>query len=168
MMSIEYCVDISCKKSKKMVIAFSAYSSDEFSMIGGLTGEYPIEMSVTGFNEVYDQYVNLEDRYMFEYPIDLTNKQKERFALKLLSSYWEYQGEYYFIGNNCASELFRIISFAINRKSAYEKQINTPNSIRDYLLKTRLSKPDNTKEYKPLQRLEEFYNKKKTSHSITY
>lgn len=145
---LDICEDQSCKKTQRYVFGFVADTPmDNYSLIGGVTGEYKSKIHIDTFLQTRLTYNVVELRDITEFPLNFSKDQKERFLGLLISSFWEYNGEYKFISNNCATELFQIFKYAVNDKEFYKKSSSTPTSIVDLLNSQNLIDKKNIKTY---------------------
>jgi len=123
MLRLVYCapyrkkMDDECIKDVKnhVIISFRA-NIDSLSIDNGkgLTGKYPSQMFVLPFNEVKEEYTEAEFRDVQSLPLVLNQKQKQLMLEKILETYWDYRGKYYFLSNNCASETLSMLFSVID------------------------------------------------------
>lgn len=149
MASLDYCVDSSCLNVQKIIVSFSAYSGDfGFSSWDGFVGNYPSKVHFSKMEDTLQDYNYFQNREIEEFPILFSDKEKERFLNMLLKIYWEYNGKYYFVSNNCAVELFKLFQFAKNEFDFFHEKIITPSGILEKLLLYNLVDKPNVKIYK--------------------
>lgn len=101
----------------------------------GLVGGYPSQMFVYTMPEIISEYTVSEFRDLLSIPLALMPVEKKRFLDRLLQEYWEYQGRYYFLGNNCATEAFDFLKGSVFRRDVQKKvtTIETPISLYNFL-----------------------------------
>lgn len=119
-----------------VVISYRAnISGVSQSYWSGLVGGYPSQMFVYTLPEIISEYTVSEFRDLLSIPMTLTPIEKKRFLDRLLQEYWEYQGQYYFLGNNCATEAFDFIKGSVFRSVVQKKvtTIETPMSLFNFL-----------------------------------
>ena len=80
----------------------------------GLTGQYPSQLFLYPFLEIVDEYTKDELRDLKSIPLKLSDVQKKIFIYQTLQNYWNYTGDYYFLGNNCAVESLNAIKCALS------------------------------------------------------
>ena len=66
---------------------------------------------------------------MRSYPLLLSQRQKERLLKKCIETYWEYTGKYYFLSQNCASELRDLLRSVIRTPHIASSRAATPRSV---------------------------------------
>lgn len=79
--------------------------------IKGLTGLYPGGYSLRKYYEMVNDYVEVENRSMWSYPLDFEPHEIER----MLRHLWEMEGvsfRYYFLSENCSYQLLRLLEAA--------------------------------------------------------
>ncbi|HAR44539.1 MAG TPA: hypothetical protein DCS07_18220 [Bdellovibrionales bacterium] len=88
-----------------LVVSFRASISGlNASKLGGLSGKFPSQLFLYSVPEIVGEYTMSESRPVKSVPLKLSPTQVEQFVGRTLELYWEYQGRYYFFGNNCATE----------------------------------------------------------------
>ncbi|MGZ3799635.1 MAG: DUF7844 domain-containing protein [Bdellovibrio sp.] len=132
-----------------VVISFRAnISGIQQNNWDGLTGKYPSQMFVYTLPEIISEYTVSEFRDLISYPLKLTAAENKRFIERVLQEYWEYQGRYYFISNNCATETLDFLKGVIFRNNFLKKvaTIETPMSVHDFLKENNLIDSDAMKD----------------------
>lgn len=154
MAKIELCKNEDCSAVQEVVAEFNAYSGDfGYSNWKGLTGAYPSKISFKSLNNKLHEYNLFQQREVFEYPIKLDDEGKLRFVEQMLKLLWEYNGDYYFLTNNCADELFKLFQYAVNASEFYEERIITPNGILEQLIDYELVDPSVALEFKSFKQV---------------
>lgn len=69
-----------------------------------IADRFPSRLFLLTFDEVFREYLYGDLRDLVAYPIALSEDEKRALIHKILESYWGYEGDYHFIGNNCATE----------------------------------------------------------------
>lgn len=93
---------------------------------------YPSRLFLITFDEIFREYLYGDLRNLVAYPLVLSEEEKRALVHKILESYWGYEGDYHFLGNNCATETRDLVS-SIKRQSG-EERISTalsPLGVRD-------------------------------------
>jgi hypothetical protein len=105
------------------VVSFRANIEDfQLNNWKALTGKYPSQMFILNLNEVVNEYTQVELRDVISLPLQLTALEKRLLIEKILESYWDYKGRYYFLSNNCADETFALLSGIFFDDRAFEIQ----------------------------------------------
>ncbi len=88
-------------------IGYQAFTLGDLTInpIGGLFGRYPSLPFVYLFTTVQSRYVSGELRELRSYPLVLSDAERRMLVYRMLENYWEYQGAYKFLTQNCATEL---------------------------------------------------------------
>ncbi len=187
-------VDLCRKKGNNhLIIGFLAHLEDfKINNYKGLTGQYPSELTIRSMLETKMAYNQSELRDLVSVPLNLGKNNRQRFLDQLLRIYWEYKGQYFFFTNNCASEAWKLLQIAFNKKELYKKDFLTPLGLYKYLIDSDLiinqkEKPKETLlregflyesfhkklqqtyevlfKYKEIQNLEKYENYIKLDHS---
>lgn len=69
-----------------------------------LLERYPSRLFLVTFDEIFREYLHGQLRDLAAYPIDLDAEQKTSLIHRILESHWGYEGDYHFVGGNCATE----------------------------------------------------------------
>lgn len=93
-------------------VSFLAIPDDSMSyiyMFKGLTGQYPGVFTLDPYYQKVTEYTQLENRDLWEYPLDFSNSQIEL----LLAHLWELYStaiiDYYFLDDNCSYVLLSLL-----------------------------------------------------------
>ncbi|KOB28707.1 DUF4105 domain-containing protein, partial [Xanthomonas arboricola] len=98
------------------VLSFRAFVGDvQISSWRGLTGAYPSRLFVLPLNQVVDEYTKVELRALSSVPLKLTPGEIAALLARAAQVHWSYDGRYYFIGNNCAVETFKLLHDGVPR-----------------------------------------------------
>src|SRR5690606_2894572 len=88
-----------------LVLSYRAFVGDlQLSSWDGLTGAYPSRLFVLPLEQVIEEYTKIELRSLASVPLRLERAQLERLVTRAAEQHWSYDGDYYFISNNCAVE----------------------------------------------------------------
>ena len=105
----------------------------------GLTGGYPSLMYLFSFYpQIINEYTLDEPRDLISLPLHFTAAEKASFLYNVLETHWGYQGRYFFLGNNCATEAVNLLKRVIRHPSFQEMKITTPIGLYDQLALIRL------------------------------
>lgn len=98
------------------VLSFRAFVDDvQVSSWRGLTGRYPSRLFVLPLTQVIEEYTAVELRGLRSVPLRLTDDEKARLIERAAQLHWSYDGRYTFLGNNCASETFKLLHDGVPR-----------------------------------------------------
>jgi hypothetical protein len=93
-----------------LVLSYRAFVGDvQLSSWDGLTGAYPSRLFVLPLAQVIDEYTKVELRSLASVPLQLTREQLEQLVIRAAEQHWSYDGDYYFISNNCAVETLKLL-----------------------------------------------------------
>lgn len=138
-------VDENCLKDKlyHVVLSYRANVSDiKSDMLKGVFGGYDSVLFMLSFPEVLNEYNGGELRDLISQPIYLSKSEKRDFIYKVLETYWEYEGDYKFITNNCASESNELFQSAFPHSDFANESIILPYSLLDKFIESRFSKEE--------------------------
>jgi hypothetical protein len=122
-----------CLKDTKyhIVVDFAAQLLDEkLSIVGGLMGEYPNAPNFKLFSDLRSETLLNSDRSLESYPLLFTQDEVVQFVRSITQLYWSQESKYYFMGNNCATQVMNVILTAIERPEIVnnEQMLNILNS----------------------------------------
>ena len=113
-----------------LVLSFRAFVDDvQISSWRGLTGSYPSRLFALPLGQVVDEYTRVELRGLRSVPLDLQRDEIEALATRAAQLHWNYDGRYFFIGNNCAVETWKLLHDAVPRLAAMDLESITPNRL---------------------------------------
>ncbi len=93
-----------------LVLSYRAFVGDlQLSSWDGLTGVYPSRLFVLPLEQVIDEYTKVELRSLASVPIRLSRDELEGLVTRAVEQHWSYDGDYYFISNNCAVETLKLL-----------------------------------------------------------
>ena len=108
-----------------LVLSYRAFVNDvQLSTWGGLTGAYPSRLFVLPLGQVIDEYTKTELRSLASVPLKLSREQIEEVVEHAAEMHWSYDGNYYFVSNNCAVETLKLL-----RSGSNSSQLETLDSI---------------------------------------
>jgi len=112
------------------VLSFRAFVNDvQISSWRGLTGSYPSRLFVLPLNQVIDEYNQAELRDLISIPLMLRADEIAALLERAARVHWSYDGRYYFIGNNCAAETFKLLHDGVLRLSGERLSSITPHGL---------------------------------------
>ncbi|MGG2398948.1 DUF4105 domain-containing protein [Pseudomonas sp. SH1-B] len=93
-----------------LVLSYRAFVGDlQLSSWDGLTGVYPSRLFVLPLEQVIDEYTKVELRSLASVPLRLSRDEVERLVTRAVEQHWSYDGDYYFVSNNCAVETLKLL-----------------------------------------------------------
>ena len=108
-----------------LVLSYRAFVNDvQLSSIDGLTGVYPSRLFVLPLGQVIDEYTKTELRSLASVPLKLDRAQIEDLVRQAAEMHWSYDGNYFFLSNNCAVETLKLM-----RSGTAEPRLNDLDSI---------------------------------------
>ncbi|MFT4247452.1 MAG: DUF4105 domain-containing protein [Pseudomonas sp.] len=112
------------------VISFRAFVGDlQISSWRGLTGSYPSRLFLLPLDQVVDEYTKVELRALSSVPLALDRQEIAALLERAARVHWNYDGRYYFIGNNCAVETWKLLHDGVPRLAALPLSGITPNGL---------------------------------------
>ena len=114
-----------------VVVAFVANVDDlTINSFKGVFGKYHSILKPNSYAQMVEKYQVIEGRTLHSYPINLNRNELELMVNRILELFWQYKGNYYFLGQNCASELMKILSVGrLNNIHLNSKVPSTPEGI---------------------------------------
>lgn len=98
------------------VLSFRAFVDDvQISSWRGLTGRYPSRLYVLPLDQVIEEYTAIELRGLRSVPLNLSDAEKAGLLERAAQLHWNYDGRYTFLGNNCASETYKLLRDGVPR-----------------------------------------------------
>ncbi|EZH77942.1 hypothetical protein AU05_22470 [Ectopseudomonas composti] len=93
-----------------LVLSYRAFVGDlQLSSWDGLTGVYPSRLFVLPLEQVIDEYTKVELRSLASVPLRLSRDEVEQLVVRAAEQHWSYDGDYYFVSNNCAVETLKLL-----------------------------------------------------------
>lgn len=113
-----------------LVLSFRAFVEDvQISSWRGLTGAYPSRLFALPLAQVVDEYTRVELRGLRAVPLALERDEITALATRAVQLHWTYDGRYFFIGNNCAVETWKLLHDSVPRLAALRLRSVTPNGL---------------------------------------
>ena len=112
------------------VLSFRAFVGDvQLSSWRGLTGRYPSRLFVLPLTQVVDEYTKVELRGLQSIPLRLSDEDIAALVERAAQLHWSYDGRYYFLGNNCATETWKLLHDAVPRLADANLGSITPTGL---------------------------------------
>nr|WP_255699264.1 DUF4105 domain-containing protein [Luteimonas sp. Y-2-2-4F] len=112
------------------VLSFRAFVDDvQVSGWGGLTGRYPSRLFVLPLSQVVDEYTQVELRGLRSVPLRLSRAEIAGLLERAAQLHWAYDGRYTFLGNNCATETFKLLHDGVPRLAGQRLASITPTAL---------------------------------------
>ena len=93
-----------------LVLSFRAFVNDvQLSSWDGLTGSYPSRLFILPLDQVINEYTQLELRSLSSLPLRLSREQIRQLVEHSVYLHWGYDGDYYFLTQNCAVETHQLL-----------------------------------------------------------
>ena len=118
-----------------LVLSFRAFVDDvQLSSWDGLTGVYPSRLFVLPLDQVIEEYTKVELRGLASVPLKLTRKQIAQLVARSAELHWSYDGDYYFLSNNCAVETLKLLRSGTARSELVALDSILPNGLLEVLI----------------------------------
>jgi len=125
-----------------LVLSFRAFVDDvQVSTWRGLTGSYPSRLFVLPLQQVVEEYTAVELRGLRSVPLRLDDTEIAGLLARAARIHWSYDGRYYFLGNNCAVETWKLLSAGMPRLPAAEVRSITPTGLLRRLARAGIADP---------------------------
>jgi hypothetical protein len=112
------------------VLSFRAFIDDvQISSWRGLTGSYPSRLYVLPLAQVIEEYTKVELRGLQSIPLRLKSAEIADLLERTATLHWSYDGDYYFISNNCAVETFKLLHDGVQRLAAADLSSISPTGL---------------------------------------
>lgn len=112
------------------VLSFRAFVDDvQISGWRGLTGRYPSRLFVLPLTQVIEEYTAIELRGLRSVPLRLSDEEISGLIQRAAQLHWGYDGRYTFLGNNCASETFKLLHDGVPRLAREPIVAIAPNAL---------------------------------------
>ena len=112
------------------VLSFRAFVGDvQISGWRGLTGSYPSRLFLLPLDQVIEEYTRVELRGLQSIPLRLQEDEIASLLERAAQLHWSYDGRYYFIGNNCAVETWKLLHDGVPRLADAPLASITPTGL---------------------------------------
>ncbi|SDI59091.1 protein of unknown function [Pseudomonas panipatensis] len=117
-----------------LVLSYRAFVGDlQLSSWEGLTGAYPSRLFVLPLSQIIEEYTKVELRSLASVPLKLDRAQIDTLVERAVQSHWSYDGNYYFISNNCAVETLKLLRSGVSDPRLQDLDSITPNGLLEIL-----------------------------------
>ncbi|WP_416771219.1 DUF4105 domain-containing protein [Pseudomonas sp. RHF3.3-3] len=117
-----------------LVLSYRAFVNDvQLSTWGGLTGAYPSRLFVLPLAQVIDEYTKTELRSLASVPLKLSRREIEEVVEHAAEMHWSYDGNYYFVTNNCAVETLKLLRSGTDNAQLKGLDSIMPNGLLEVL-----------------------------------
>ncbi len=118
-----------------LVLSFRAFVDDvQLSSWDGLTGVYPSRLFVLPLGQVIDEYTKVELRGLASVPLKLNRDEIHTLVERSAELHWSYDGDYYFLSNNCAVETLKLLRSGTARAELAALDSILPNGLLEILI----------------------------------
>ena len=117
-----------------LVLSYRAFVGDvQLSSWDGLVGKYPSRLFVLPLAQVIDEYTKTELRSLASIPLTLSRKEIDEVVEHAAEMHWSYDGNYFFLSNNCAVEGLKLLRSGTNNKQLVGLDSIMPNGLLEVL-----------------------------------
>ncbi|WP_085986687.1 DUF7844 domain-containing protein [Metapseudomonas furukawaii] len=113
-----------------LVLSYRAFVGDvQLSSWDGLTGAYPSRLFVLPLHQVIEEYTKVELRSLASVPLTLDRRQLEHLVEHAAAMHWSYDGDYWFLSNNCAVETLKLLRSGTDHPALKDLDSIMPNGL---------------------------------------
>ncbi|MEQ7921015.1 DUF4105 domain-containing protein [Xanthomonas sp. WHRI 1810A] len=117
-----------------LVLSYRAFVNDlQLSSWSGLTGAYPSRLFVLPLGQVIDEYTKTEFRSLASVPMKLSREEIDGLVQHAAEMHWAYDGDYWFLSNNCAVENLKLLRSGTNDPKLQGLDSILPNGLLEVL-----------------------------------
>ncbi|MEW5716062.1 MULTISPECIES: DUF7844 domain-containing protein [Pseudomonas] len=117
-----------------LVLSYRAFVGDvQLSSWDGLVGKYPSRLFVLPLAQVIDEYTKTELRGLASVPLKLSRQEINNTVEHAAEMHWSYDGNYYFLSNNCAVESLKLLRSGSANPQLTGLDNITPNGLLEVL-----------------------------------
>lgn len=117
-----------------LVLSYRAFVGDlQLSSWDGLVGKYPSRLFILPLAQVIDEYTKTELRSLASVPLNLSRDEIEDVVEHAAEMHWSYDGNYYFLSNNCAVESLKLLRSGSNNPQLTGLDSIMPNGLLEVL-----------------------------------
>jgi hypothetical protein len=117
-----------------LVLSYRAFVGDvQLSSWDGLVGKYPSRLFVLPLSQVIDEYTKTELRSLASVPLNLSRSEIEDVVEHAAEMHWSYDGNYFFLSNNCAVEGLKLLRSGTNNAQLVGLDSIMPNGLLEVL-----------------------------------
>ena len=113
-----------------LVLSYRAFVGDvQLSSWDGLTGAYPSRLFVLPLHQVIEEYTKVELRSLASVPLKLSRDELEALVEHAAEMHWSYDGDYWFLSNNCAVETLKLLRSGTGHPALRDLDSIMPNGL---------------------------------------
>ncbi|MCU1748273.1 DUF4105 domain-containing protein [Pseudomonas sp. 6D_7.1_Bac1] len=113
-----------------LVLSYRAFVGDvQLSSWDGLVGKYPSRLFVLPLSQVIDEYTKTELRSLASVPLNLSRSEIGELVEHAAEMHWSYDGNYFFLSNNCAVESLKLLRSGSNNPQLVGLDSIMPNGL---------------------------------------
>ncbi len=113
-----------------LVLSYRAFVGDvQLSSWDGLTGAYPSRLFVLPLHQVIEEYTKVELRSLASVPLRLNRDEVEALVQHAAEIHWSYDGDYWFLSNNCAVETLKLLRSGTDHPALRDLDSIMPNGL---------------------------------------
>lgn len=117
-----------------LVLSYRAFVNDvQLSSWDGLVGAYPSRLFVLPLGQVIDEYTKTELRSLASIPLKFSRSEVENLVRQAAEMHWSYDGNYYFLSNNCAVESLKLLRSGTGNPRLNDLDSIMPNGLLEVL-----------------------------------
>jgi len=117
-----------------LVLSYRAFVGDvQLSSWDGLVGKYPSRLFVLPLAQVIDEYTKTELRSLASVPLNLSRSEIADVVEHAAEMHWSYDGNYFFLSNNCAVESLKLLRSGSNNSQLVGLDSIMPNGLLEVL-----------------------------------
>ena len=117
-----------------LVLSYRAFVGDvQLSSWDGLMGAYPSRLFVLPLGQVIDEYTKTELRSLASVPLKLSRPEIDGLVQHAAEMHWSYDGNYFFISNNCAVENLKLLRSGTHNPRLGDLDSILPNGLLEVL-----------------------------------
>jgi hypothetical protein len=117
-----------------LVLSYRAFVGDvQLSSWDGLVGKYPSRLFVLPLAQVIDEYTKTELRSLASVPLNLSRSEIENVVARAAEMHWSYDGNYFFLSNNCAVEELKLLRSGTDNARLVALDNIMPNGLLEVL-----------------------------------
>ena len=117
-----------------LVLSYRAFVGDvQLSSWDGLMGVYPSRLFVLPLAQVIDEYTKTELRSLASVPLKLSRDEIDGLVQHAAEIHWSYDGNYFFLSNNCAVENLKLLRSGTNNPKLADLDSILPNGLLEVL-----------------------------------
>jgi len=115
---------------QSLVLSYRAFVGDvQLSSWDGLVGKYPSRLFVLPLSQVIDEYTKTELRSLASVPLNLSRSEIEDVVERAAEMHWSYDGNYFFLSNNCAVDELKLLRGGTNNPKLVGLDNIMPNGL---------------------------------------